>query len=123
MDNRQEREAVARIIDPKAWRAFDSVAEYQSRPQGEAPWNKYWADLAAYAKRETDVSLAKADAILALRPAGEPVAWRVRTKNRDGSWGSPWIATKELGPDDFIDTFGVEITPLGPISATEGETE
>ena len=64
-----------------------------------------------------------ADVILALRPAGEVVAWQVRTKNRDGSWGAPWVTTQKQDAADYCDGFGVEITPLGPISATEGESQ
>lgn len=61
----ETRETIARIIDPTGWEKYDRVAEYQSRPQGEAPWSQSWHDLAWEAKRRSDVSLAKVDQILA----------------------------------------------------------
>lgn len=58
-----EREAVARIIDPKAWSSIEDIAAHQA---AGGAWSKYWADRSALAVRERDASLAKADAILAL---------------------------------------------------------
>lgn len=83
-----DREEIARIIDPKAWETLDHLASLPN-PYLDA------------AQRYVAESLAKADAILSRRPEGvaEPVAWRYRLAI--GGWKmvdkdpSSWTSTGE----------------------------
>lgn len=49
-------------------------------------------------------------------PGGESVAWRVRTKREDGSWGKWWVALDEPKTQDFDGGYGVEIRTLVDIT-------
>lgn len=58
----------------------------------------------------------KLRALPPLPPRGEePVAWRIRTHRKDGTWSSWWIPACDPHKMDFSDAYGVEIQGLAPI--------
>ena len=66
----QERETIARIIDPKAFKALDDATNHWPEDQ---PNSKYWSDLKFLGQSGVTTALAKADAIfLALRSNPQP---------------------------------------------------
>lgn len=61
------REAVARIVDPIAFKSWQSLYEYCQNTGDTEEWSRHAAD--GFHKKSCDHALAKADAIIALLPS------------------------------------------------------
>lgn len=96
MDNAEQREAIARIVDPPSWRVLDSYkrSAQQSDKTGDKanlPYPERWQD------RE---SLAKADATLALPTPNSPALAEVLEALRPfaATWNE-WLSKREDAPE------------------------
>lgn len=93
----QERETIARIIDPKAFKALDDATNHWPEDQ---PNSKYWSDLKFLGQSGVTTALAKADAIiLALRSNPQPGSEGLRLFAKDVLRDCLWDGSELDGAD------------------------